>query len=64
MKEERVTIELTMNEIQNILDWFNCWAMTYHCDENGDFDVPQEYKELVWSLMDKETELLKEKEEK
>lgn len=60
MKEEKITLELTGGEALSILAWFNCWAATYHRDENGDFHVPQPHKELANSINEKTTEFLME----
>lgn len=62
MREEKITLELTREEALNILDWFNGWAATYHRDENGNFHVPQQHKELAWLIADKQREIFLEEE--
>lgn len=57
-EKEKESITLSKGEKACIMDWFNGWAVTYHKNDEGEFNVPQNHKKLAKRLLH-EGEMLK-----
>ena len=55
-ENEKRSITLSKGEQACIMDWFNGWAAMYYKNEQGEFNVPQNHKDLAMRLLKNEQE--------